>query len=143
MVGLSCWMNDVKVEAPMLSPAETNRVFGFSAFFASTAPAITAAPASGPEGLASRRPWKSLIVRMSTSTGAWALALRPTLTGSWSLERYGSSAWNSVPWYPKREYSSASASPALTFQTSAPVWRADAASFTRMWSSEPESPWNT
>ena len=59
MVGLSCWMNDSKVEAPIRSPAAANTVFGYCARSWSTAPPSTAAPASMP--LAPMRPWKSLM----------------------------------------------------------------------------------
>src|SRR3546814_2259402 len=58
IVGSSSWISEVNVDAPMLSPDDTNNVLGFSASCAFTAPAITAAPASSPEGFASNRPWK-------------------------------------------------------------------------------------
>ena len=45
MVGMSCWMNDSNVEAPIRSPAATNAVFGFSVRSCLTAPDSTAAPA--------------------------------------------------------------------------------------------------
>jgi len=69
MVGSSCCENDVKVEAPMLSPADTNRVFGFSVLNCATAPASAAAPASWFLALASRRPWKSLMPSTWISVG--------------------------------------------------------------------------
>ena len=46
MVGLSFWMKDSNVEAPMRSPAAANTVLGFSARNCFTAPGSTAAPAS-------------------------------------------------------------------------------------------------
>src|SRR5690606_25171528 len=59
IVGLSCWMNDSNVDAPMRSPAAANTVFGFSARNCWTAPARTAAPAFG--GSLRMRPWKSFV----------------------------------------------------------------------------------
>ncbi len=59
-------MNDSKALAPMLSPADTNSVFGFCWRYFSTAPASTPAPATPPVSW-SRRPWKSLIVRICRS----------------------------------------------------------------------------
>ncbi len=59
MVGSSCWDSDVKVDAPMLSPALMSVLFGFSAFACWNAPEITAAPAV--DEVVSSRPWKSLM----------------------------------------------------------------------------------
>jgi len=81
MVGLSSCEAEAKVEAPMLSPAETNKVFGFCARSSSTAPARTAAPAESLLG--AMRPWKSLMSKMSrvkvsaagsATVAAWATA---------------------------------------------------------------------
>ncbi len=85
MVGLSSWMKDSKVDAPIRSPAAANTVFGFCARSCLTAPAITAAPASALELLVSR-PWKSFVPRICTSTGAGGPSARsiPTISGSWS-----------------------------------------------------------
>ena len=47
MVGLSCWMNDVNVEAPMRSPAAAKTVFGFAARTASRRSTSAAAPPDG------------------------------------------------------------------------------------------------
>ena len=86
MVGLSSWMKDSKVDAPIRSPAAANTVFGFCWRSCLTAPAITAAPASVPVGLFASRPWKSFVPRICTWTGAGGSAIRssPTISGSWS-----------------------------------------------------------
>ncbi len=46
MVGVSCWMSDVKVEAPTLSPALVKIVFGFASRQDCTTVASRAAPAA-------------------------------------------------------------------------------------------------
>ncbi len=87
MVGLSFWMKDSNVEAPMRSPAAANTVLGFSARNCFTAPESTAAPASLLV-LLRMRPWKSFVPRICTSTGAvgsiGAGVLMPTISGLWS-----------------------------------------------------------
>src|SRR5690349_137630 len=72
MVGLSFWMNDSNVVAPIRSPAAAKSVLGFSERNRSTAPAYLAAPGmSVPDR---SRPWKSLVpmIWMSTGSAAWA-----------------------------------------------------------------------
>ena len=51
IVGLSFWMNDSNVEAPIRSPAAANTVSGFWPRSCLTAPASTAAPAVGRRGV--------------------------------------------------------------------------------------------
>ena len=60
MVGLSRWMNDSKVEAPIRSPAAAKIVLGLVDSSCVTAPANWAAPASWHRWRA-ERPWKSLV----------------------------------------------------------------------------------
>ena len=64
IVGLSFWMNDSNVEAPIRSPAATNAVSGLAARSCLTAPASTAAPAVGAVVSFTIRPWKSLVPRI-------------------------------------------------------------------------------
>lgn len=106
-------MNDGNVDAPMLSPAETNSVFGFSARFVSTAPARLAAPTSPlpPRPEASMRPWKSLIVRMSISAFRSSTSKSvvvpetslPTATSGRPVADFsaGMNATPSAPWSPE------------------------------------------
>ncbi len=77
IVGTSCWMNDVNVDAPIMSPAAAKTVFGFSARSCLTAVARRAMPAAVPD--CSMRPWKSLTVTRLMST-VWPFAL-PLLPG--------------------------------------------------------------
>ena len=83
MVGLSSWMNDSNVDAPIRSPAAANTVSGFSARSCLTAPASTAAPASAPVGSLAIRPWKSLVPRIWISASVAAVS-SPTISGLWS-----------------------------------------------------------
>ena len=88
MVGTSFWMNDVNVDAPIMSPAAANTVFGLPARIALTALDRAAMPPDGAD--CSMRPWKSLTVTRSMSTVEgrpdWPT---PTTIGSWSLDRNG------------------------------------------------------
>jgi hypothetical protein len=95
IVGLSPSIAEMKVDAPMLSPADTQAVFGFFVRRSLIMPTSWAAPPTGwPSTVLgdSSRPWKSLTLSSCRSTGVAAAALvsRPTTTGSWSLARYGS-----------------------------------------------------
>ena len=93
MVGLSFWMKEANVEAPIRSPAAANTVSGLSARSCLTAPASTAAPASAPVGLFSIRPWKSLVPRIWIVRGGGATVVSiPTTSGLWSEAAYGVAA---------------------------------------------------
>ena len=69
IVGLSFWMNDSNVDAPIRSPAAANIVLGLTPRSCLTAPASTAAP--DPPVVVSfwMRPWKSLVARIWMLTG--------------------------------------------------------------------------
>ena len=59
-------MNDVNVDAPIMSPAAAKIVFGFSARICFTALESAAMPPDGAD--CSMRPWKSFTVTRSMST---------------------------------------------------------------------------
>jgi hypothetical protein len=89
IVGLSLSMAETNVDAPMLSPAARNSVFGFCPRSWFTSPASCAAPPIGPFAPVagdSSRPWKSLMPNNCSSTGP---VRRPITFGLWSLARYG------------------------------------------------------
>ncbi len=138
IVGLSRADDDANSEAPMLSPFERNRVLLSPASersFSIVPANFTVSP--------SMRPWKSLMLSRLRGLVVGAVAVpssNATMTGSWSLERYGVASWKVSPWELYREYSNAMVSPELMFQTSAPVLRARNESFSSTWSSEPDSP---
>ena len=87
-VGLSCWMNDSKVDAPIRSPAAANTVFGLAARSCLTAPERIAAPAVTPlvvppvPSSLIRRPWKSLVARTWMVTGAACAGADVAMTAS-------------------------------------------------------------
>ena len=136
IVGLSFWMKDVNVEAPIMSPAAAKTVFGFSARICLTALESAAMP---PDGAAcSMRPWKSFTVTRSMSTVPGTPSLpTPTTIGSWSLERNGVPASAAGPQYSRPDHSGE-----LIVQTAAFVTLSAAAGDAMTWSSEPSSPSN-
>ena len=99
IVGLSFWMNDSNVEAPIRSPAAANTVLGFSARSSFTAPAIAPAPAAAESGSFAIRPWKSFVPRIWMSVVPDASgALIPMTSGLWSEAENGTVPSNrSVP----------------------------------------------